>query len=233
VEEAHRGAALRSQKTELETKHMEAEAKQRSAMRCLRAELVECEARCADAMAMREAEAMRRAMATEAQEAAAQPDLLANLDQLASSPREEREAGEEARDEAAEAGQSTAGTFNVEARRALRQMQARAENRLAEMEEQHAESLRLERERADMRISLADMRQEEAMRLAQEISDRRVAALEAQHMEALRDMQGVADHRVLEAEIRNTQLLRLLQNLNDAGLGGQPGQDQEEDSEVL
>lgn len=65
-EQAGRAAAMRSQKLELDTRYMEAEARHRAAMRRLRQELAEVETRHADALSQQEIEAATRLAAAEA-----------------------------------------------------------------------------------------------------------------------------------------------------------------------
>uniref|UniRef100_A0A7S0ALZ0 Uncharacterized protein n=1 Tax=Pyrodinium bahamense TaxID=73915 RepID=A0A7S0ALZ0_9DINO len=184
-EEACRGAALREQKTELDARFAEAEAKHRNALHCLRAELLEAEARCADVVNAREVEAAQRLVSSEAP----------------NTPRTDSAEEDEVESPALRASE------------ALRALQARAEVRMADAEVRHAEELLAERERADARLALAEARQREALRQVQEAADRRLAAVEAEHAEALQELRSAADQRLLEAEVRNTQLLHLLQEI--------------------
>lgn len=184
-EEACRGAALHSQKAELDARFAEAEAKHRSALHCLRAELLEAEARCAEAIGTREAEAQQR--------------LAASVSEAALTPRTPRTDGEEEED------------FSDS--QAVRAMQARADVRLADAEVRHTEELLAEREHADARLALVEARQAEALRQIEDAAERRVAQVEARHTQAMRELQSAADQRLLESEVRNTQLLHLMQDV--------------------
>jgi len=205
-EQSGRAAALRAQKLDLDTRYMEAEARHRSAMRRVRAELAEAEARHADALATQEAEAAQRLAAAEADFATA----LREANRTATSSTAEETGGSI---EEATPGEQSAVSAEV-----LRSIRVRADARVAEAEARHAEALQTERERAELRFVREEKRHEEALRVARESAERRVQAAESRQVEASRVVRESLEQRVSQIEAHNAELLLLLQaNGIDAG----------------
>jgi len=208
TEQACRDSALRSQKAECDARQMDAEARHRSALLRVRAELAEAEARHADTVAVQEADSSTRLAAAEA-------DFAEALRQAVHAPVSAVAQEAEAAGESSENTSSlpAAPRLDTEARfaEAFRTLRARAEARLADAEVRHAEALLSEHERTDQLLAGEERRHEEALQDMQEAAERRLTAVEARHAEALKDAQRRAEQQTLDTEYRHMELLCMLQ----------------------
>lgn len=180
AEESSRGAALRAQKIDLDTRYMDAEARHRSAMQRVRAEFAEAELVGAEKLAAQESESARRLVAAEADFLLALREAARGSEEAQSSTSSTLEAG---------GGAATTGhDEGVRLAQALSTLRRRADVQRSEAEARHAEALLAERERSERRLAAAEKRQEEAVQAAREAGERRLLSAEAQHMEAIREL---------------------------------------------
>lgn len=183
AEEASRGAALGTQKRELDARHAEAEARHRDIVRKLRAELTAAEARHADAVAAAEAESAQRVASAEADFA----------DALRHAGAQETEEGEGRLEEV------------------VRSLRARADARLADEQANHAEAILAERERSMALLAEADRRHEEVLMHQQQTAEQAAIQQRRRHMQAMQALEEAAEQRVFEAESRQMSMLAALQ----------------------
>lgn len=204
AEEASRGAALGTQKRELNARHAETEARHRDIVRKLRAELTAAEARHADAVAAAEAESAQRIASAEADFA----------DALRQGGAQETEDGEGRLEDV------------------VRSLRARADARLADEQANHAEAILAERERSMALLVEADRRHEEALMYQQQTAEQAALQQRRRHMQAMQALEEAAEQRVLEAESRQMSMLAVLQEEQVDKLAQLlTGHDKDEDSE--
>lgn len=192
AEEASRGAALRAQKLELDSRYMEAEARHRSSVSLLRKEIADMESRHADTLSKQEESAARRLTAAERDFAAVVSEIrssaLPEQDAAAGSATSGASAASGGASQAASSGTAAGSSTENALQRAIDLLRQRADLAFvssAGADADLAEALRVERERYERRLATAERHHAEALSAAREAGERRLQAAEARHAEAL------------------------------------------------
>lgn len=190
---------MRTQKLDLDSRYMEAEARHRSTASMLRKDMAEIEVRHADALNKQEEAAARRL-------SAAERDFAAVLRGLPLCPgrspagRAEEATGEGCPLSASSAtppcsSRSRSPSEENTLQRALNLLRRRADLAVAAgatADEDLAEALAAERERSDRQLASVERHHSNALVAAREAGERRLLAAEARHAEELGEVQAAA-----------------------------------------